>query len=132
MYQVIEFYRQNLQLARETGDRRGELAALGSLGRAHQALEEHDKALECYEDALKIARDLGDVRGERQTLKNINDVVTLSDDKSKKDSQINSTPKTPKRSNKAALKSIRKKSSRGQANKTKRSSDKKQNPNKDG
>ncbi len=132
MYQVIEFYRQNLQLAREIGDRRGELAALSSLGRAYHALEEHDKALECYEDALKIARVLGDVRTERQTMKNINDVVTLSDEKVEKESQVTSIPKTPKRNNKAALKSVRNKSSQGQSNKTTRSSAKKQNPGNDG
>ncbi|MDX2041492.1 MAG: tetratricopeptide repeat protein [Acidobacteriota bacterium] len=73
MHQVIEFYQQNLQLARETGNRRDEMSALASLGRAHEALEERDKAIEFYELALKIAGDLGDGRAERQTLKHLND-----------------------------------------------------------
>lgn len=72
-HQVIEFYQQNLQLARETGNRRDEMSALASLGRAYEALEERDKAIEFYELALKIAADLGDGRAERQTLKHLNE-----------------------------------------------------------
>lgn len=73
MHQVIEFYEQNLQLARELGDRRGEMSALGSLGRAYDALNEHEKAIECYELALKLARELGDARSERQALRCLTD-----------------------------------------------------------
>lgn len=74
MHQAIEFYEQNLKLARETGDARGEMAALGSLARAYAALDERDKAIECYEQALMTARQTGDARGERQTLKSLNDL----------------------------------------------------------
>lgn len=72
-HQVIEFYQQNLQLARETGRRRDEMSALASLGKAYDALEDREKAIEFYELALKIARDLGDVRAERQTLIHLNE-----------------------------------------------------------
>lgn len=72
-HQVIEFYQQNLQLARETGNRRDEMSALASLGRAYQALEEYAKAIEFYEQALNIAAELGDGRAERQTLKHLQD-----------------------------------------------------------
>lgn len=71
MYQVIEFYQQNLRLARESGQRREEMSALASLGRAHDALQEHDKAVEFYELALSIARELGDSRTERDALKHL-------------------------------------------------------------
>ncbi len=72
MYQVIEFYQQNLRLARESGQRREEMSALASLARAHDALQEHDKAVEFYELALSIARELGDGRAERDALKHLN------------------------------------------------------------
>lgn len=75
MHQVIEFYQQNLQLARETSQRRDEMSALASLGRAYEALEDRDKAVEFYELALKIARDVGDGRAERQTLKHLNEAL---------------------------------------------------------
>lgn len=72
MHQVIEFYEQNLQLARETGDRRGELSALGSLGRAYEALNETDKAREYFEMCLTVAREIGDLGQERTLLKHLN------------------------------------------------------------
>ena len=75
MHQVIEFYEQNLRLSRQTGDQRGEMAALNSLGRAYAALEERDKAVQCFEQALQIARQLSDLRGERQTLKNLDEIL---------------------------------------------------------
>ena len=79
MHQVIEFYEQNLRLAQQTGDQRGEMAALNSLGRAYAALDERDKATQCFEQALQIARQISDVRGERQTLKNLNEVLKPPD-----------------------------------------------------
>jgi tetratricopeptide (TPR) repeat protein len=75
MHQVIEFYEQNLRLSRETGDQRGEMAALNSLGRAYAALEENAKAIECFEQGLQIARQRGDQRGEQQTLKNLDEIL---------------------------------------------------------
>lgn len=75
MYQVIEFYQQNLRLAREAGQRREEMSALASLARAHDALKEYDKAIEFYELSLLIARELGDGRAERDTLKHLNEAM---------------------------------------------------------
>ncbi|HMV83645.1 MAG TPA: tetratricopeptide repeat protein [Blastocatellia bacterium] len=71
MHQVIEFYEQNLRLARETNDRRGELSALGSLGRAYEALNEMDKARDYFDLCLQVAREIGDVRQERSLLKHL-------------------------------------------------------------
>lgn len=78
MHQVIEFYEQNLRLARETGDHRAELSALGSLGRAYDALEERDKAIACYEQALIVARSVGDARSERHMLKSLNETLNAN------------------------------------------------------
>ncbi len=126
MYQVIEFYRQNLQLARETGDKRGELSALNSLGRAYQALEEHDKALECYESALIVARDVGDGRSERQTMKYINDVSLPPVEKNENQPQTTPSQKRAKRTGVAEAKAADKKSSKQQPGKKTRSASKKQ------
>ena len=92
MHQVIEYYQENHKLARETGQRRDEMSALASLGRAYDALEERGKAVEFYEMALKIARDLGDGRAERQTLKQLNEALNPQ---AKKEHQKVS-PKGPK------------------------------------
>lgn len=117
MHQVIEFYQQNLQLARETGNRRDEMSALASLGRAHEALEERDKAIEFYELALKIAAEVSDGRAERQTIKHLNDARNPKPAKSAKAVSKNSAPRkaAKKRSTPSAKKSRKaaaKKSSR--------------------
>lgn len=49
---AIEFYQQNLQIARETGDRRGEGTTLGNLGLAYVALGETHHAIGFLSDAL--------------------------------------------------------------------------------
>ncbi len=109
MHQVIEFYQQNLQLARETGNRRDEMSALASLGRAHEALEERDKAIEFYELALKIAGDLGDGRAERQTLKHLNDARNPKPAKSAKTvSKTSASRKAAKKRSTTAAKKSRK------------------------
>ncbi|MFH0982870.1 MAG: tetratricopeptide repeat protein, partial [Planctomycetota bacterium] len=61
---AIEFYEQDLVIAREIGDRRGEGAALGNLGNAHADLGDARKAIEFYEQQLVIVREIGDRLGE--------------------------------------------------------------------
>jgi tetratricopeptide (TPR) repeat protein len=85
MHQVIEFYEQNLKIARETGDSRGEMSALGSLGRAYDALNERDKAVECFELSLKIARAIGDARTERSMLKHLSEPPDATEDDATED-----------------------------------------------
>ncbi len=109
MHQVIEFYQQNLQLARETGQRRDEMSALASLGRAYDALEERAKAVEFYELALKIARDVGDGRAERQTLKHLNEALNPQVKKESQKASAKAKPsrktvKRPKQARKAGVK----------------------------
>ena len=53
-----------LAIARDIGDKRGEGADLGNLGRAYAALGEIDKATQYFERRLTIAREIGDKRGE--------------------------------------------------------------------
>ena len=113
MHQVIEFYEQNLRLSRETGDQRGEMAALNSLGRAYAALEEYAKAVECYEQGLHIARQVGDQRGERQTLKNLDEILK-PDSTSDNDRQISPPQKPGRQNNSVKKKSTRNKPSQQQ------------------
>ena len=58
--QAIDLYTQALAIARDTGDRRGESAALGNLGVCHRVLGEYRQASDLLTQALAIARDTGD------------------------------------------------------------------------
>jgi tetratricopeptide (TPR) repeat protein len=113
MHQVIEFYEQNLQIARETGDSRGEMSALGSLGRAFAALNERDKAIECFELSLKIAREIGDARNERYMLKHLHEVSTAAEDKTQV--QLKSPRKSRKKKDSSTTQSASKSSLRKKA-----------------
>ncbi len=68
---AIEYYEQQLTIAREIGDRRGEGNALGNLGNAYADLGDSRKAIEYYEQHLTIAREIGDRRGEGADLGNL-------------------------------------------------------------
>ncbi len=68
---AIDYYEQHLEIARETGDRRGEGTALGNLGFAYKILGETRRAIEYYEQALEIKRETGDRHGEGTTLGNL-------------------------------------------------------------
>jgi tetratricopeptide (TPR) repeat protein len=52
--QEIEFYERQLANARESGDRDGEVTALGILGAAYTRLSHHEDALRCYDQALEL------------------------------------------------------------------------------
>jgi tetratricopeptide (TPR) repeat protein len=67
----IEFYEQQLQIARETGDRRGEGATLSNLGNAYYSLGETHRAIEFYEQDLAISRETGNRRNEGDALWNM-------------------------------------------------------------
>ncbi len=77
---AIERYQQQLQIAREIGDRRGEGAALGNLGNAYADLGEVPKAIEYFEQRLQIAREIGDRRGEGNACWNLGLVYENSGD----------------------------------------------------
>ncbi|MGB3517256.1 MAG: tetratricopeptide repeat protein, partial [Elainellaceae cyanobacterium] len=65
---AIEYYEQNLAIAREIGDRRGEGNALGGLGNAYDGLSQYAKAIEYHEQRLAIAREVGDCSEEGRAL----------------------------------------------------------------
>ena len=67
---AIEYYEQGLEIAGETGDRRGEGEMLNNLGIAYRRLGETRRAIEYYEQDLVITRETGDRRGEGTALFN--------------------------------------------------------------
>ena len=68
---AIDFYKQQLTIARKIGDRRAGGNALGNLGNAYSYLGEPQKARGFYEQQLAIAREIGDRRGEGTALGNL-------------------------------------------------------------
>ena len=61
---AVDFYEQQLAIAREIGNRRGEGWALGNLGVANDNLGEPRKANAYYEQAVAILGEIGDRRNE--------------------------------------------------------------------
>ena len=57
-----------LEIAREIGDRRNEVAWLTNLGRAYRDLGQVERAIESHEQALAIAREIGDRQREGRDL----------------------------------------------------------------
>ncbi|MDQ3009338.1 MAG: tetratricopeptide repeat-containing protein, partial [Acidobacteriota bacterium] len=92
------------------------MAALNSLGRAYAALDDRDKAVECYEQVLRIARQISNLRGERQTLKNLDEILKLSDvpldPNDKTSGEKSPSQKLGKKSSPAKAKSTRNKPTR--------------------
>jgi CHAT domain-containing protein len=67
---ALEFYQQSLIIAREIGDRQGELNAVNNSGLAYSSLGQYQKSLELYQQSLTIAREIGDRQGETSVLSN--------------------------------------------------------------
>jgi tetratricopeptide (TPR) repeat protein len=59
--QIIRFQEQLLELARKTGDRRGEGNTLLGMGMLYMNMEEYKAGLECLSQALRIGVDIGDI-----------------------------------------------------------------------
>jgi tetratricopeptide (TPR) repeat protein len=68
---AIEYYIQELEIYKETDDRRGEGNAIKNLGNSYIHLGEPKKAIECYKQATEIAKDIRDRRGECSGLGNL-------------------------------------------------------------
>ncbi len=62
--QNIVFHQQQLEVARQFGDRQGEAISLSNLGCAYASLGEYRSAIDFYEQALKIDQASGDRYGE--------------------------------------------------------------------
>jgi tetratricopeptide (TPR) repeat protein len=61
---AAEYHQQDLAIARQTGEKRAEEAALVNLANAQSELGQYAAAVERYEQALAIAQHIGDPWGE--------------------------------------------------------------------
>jgi tetratricopeptide (TPR) repeat protein len=68
---AIELFEQVLAIARETGNRQGEGAALGNLASCYGELGQTARAIDLFEQALAIDRETGDREGEATDLGNL-------------------------------------------------------------
>jgi tetratricopeptide (TPR) repeat protein len=71
MDRCIKCYETSIQLAKEIGDRKGEVSALGNLGNVYSALGQVEKVADYYGQALTIASEIGDGKGEGIDLGNL-------------------------------------------------------------
>jgi tetratricopeptide (TPR) repeat protein len=62
--QAIEYYKQQLDITREIGDRQGEGNAFSGLGVAYYSLGEYRRAIDYHDQRLAITREIGDREGE--------------------------------------------------------------------
>jgi len=65
---AVNLFELHLQIARETGSRSGEEAALGNLGSAHLNLGFVHRAIDYFKKALVIAKELDDTDGKQAAL----------------------------------------------------------------
>jgi tetratricopeptide (TPR) repeat protein len=79
--QAIEYHHQQLAIAREIGDRRGEANSLGNLGLAYYSLGQYQQAIEYHQQSLAIKREIGDRRGEAISLFNLGHDLARVDEK---------------------------------------------------
>ena len=71
-YQLaIEHYQKSLEIARETGSRRGRATVLGNLGLCYDRLGNYQLAIEYHQQDLAISQGVGDRKGEARALGNI-------------------------------------------------------------
>jgi CHAT domain-containing protein/Tfp pilus assembly protein PilF len=81
--QAIEKYQESLPHWRAASDRNGEANALYQIGKTHDLLGEHQKALDYLEQALPLQRAVGDQRGEANTLNYLGAVYSALGEKRK-------------------------------------------------
>ncbi len=68
---AIEYYTQDLAIAKEVGDRAGEVGSYGSLGNAYESQGGYAKAIEYYTQFLAIAEEVGDRAGKGKAYANL-------------------------------------------------------------
>merc|ERR1711966_100445 len=56
IHRSIFFYESAHEVARKTGDRKSESAALRAIGLAHRSFGDYEKTIECHRKAAKIRR----------------------------------------------------------------------------
>ncbi len=74
---AIECWRQALEIAQQTHNKKNEGDCLGNLGVAHKNLGQYQKAIEFYKKRLTIAREIGDRKGEGRGMGNLGVVYEL-------------------------------------------------------
>lgn len=72
---AIPFVQYTLAMARQTGERRGEAAAIHDLGITLLGLERLDEAIDHFQQALSLYRHVGDQRGEGLVLSYLGDAL---------------------------------------------------------
>jgi tetratricopeptide (TPR) repeat protein len=80
---AIECYTLDLAIAKEVGDRAGEAAAYGNLGRAYLSQGDYAKAIEYHGKRLAIEKEVGDRAGEAAAYANLGIVYQSQGDFSK-------------------------------------------------
>jgi CHAT domain-containing protein/Tfp pilus assembly protein PilF len=68
---AIEHHDQSLALARETGDKERESAALNNIGRIYRLMGENRRAIEFYNQTIPLHRNAGNLRGEADALRTV-------------------------------------------------------------
>uniref|UniRef100_A0A1B0C384 MalT-like TPR region domain-containing protein n=1 Tax=Glossina palpalis gambiensis TaxID=67801 RepID=A0A1B0C384_9MUSC len=68
---AVEYYKQNLKLMRELGDRSAQGRACGNLGNTYYLLGDFQAAIEHHQNRLRIAREYGDKAAERRANSNL-------------------------------------------------------------
>jgi tetratricopeptide (TPR) repeat protein len=63
---AIEYHTQDLEIAKEVGDRAGEGRAYGNIGNVYQSQGDFSKAIEHHAQHLSIAKDVGNGQGVRE------------------------------------------------------------------
>ncbi|KAF5401113.1 G-protein-signaling modulator 2 [Paragonimus heterotremus] len=79
-HKAVEYYRQNLALVRQLGDRPAEGRVLGNLGNTHYLLGDFHEAIECHRERLNFANEFGDLAAQRRAYSNLgNAFIFLAD-----------------------------------------------------
>ena len=68
---AIDYYQQDLAIAKEIEDRYGESICLGNLGSLYLTLGDYQQAIKYQQQRIIIARSLGDLNGEASSLSSI-------------------------------------------------------------
>jgi len=78
---TLEYAKRRLTLAREIGDRHGEINALARLGMLYGvSLRQNEQAIRFYEQQLSVAREIGATVGEFNALRSIGETHLIAKD----------------------------------------------------
>lgn len=71
LMKAVDYYKQNLELMREIGDRAAQGRSCGNLGNTYYLLGDFSAAIKHHEERLKIAKEFGDKAAERRANSNL-------------------------------------------------------------